>query len=260
MPEALLKGCKGIAIFPHVVKGAFTVGARYGKGVVVCRDSAGCWSPPAFFTLVGGSVGWQIGAEATDVVLVFMTTRGTRSLLESQFTLGGSLSVAAGPIGRSAEASTDAKFNAEIYSYAKSKGAYCRDLPRRCPDRGRHARAIRRSTARRCPPAPSCSITRCPAPAAPEVGRLLAVLPMKPLPGSRAAACHASPPRSPSPVAAALPPSPRGVPRLRVGADRKLADYEQIACYFEALDQASDRVAVPARRKTTQGRGSNSWR
>jgi lipid-binding SYLF domain-containing protein len=124
VPEALLKGCKGIAIFPHVVKGAFMVGARYGKGVVVCRDSAGRWSPPAFFTLVGGSVGWQIGAEATDVVLVFMTTRGTRSLLESQFTLGGSLSVAAGPIGRSAEASTDAKFNAENYSYAKSKGAY----------------------------------------------------------------------------------------------------------------------------------------
>jgi lipid-binding SYLF domain-containing protein len=124
VPETLLKGCKGIAIFPHVVKGAFMVGARYGKGVVVCRDSAGRWSPPAFFTLVGGSVGWQIGAEATDVVLVFMTTRGTRSLLESHFTLGGSLSVAAGPIGRSAEASTDAKFNAEIYSYAKSKGAY----------------------------------------------------------------------------------------------------------------------------------------
>jgi lipid-binding SYLF domain-containing protein len=124
VPEALLKGCKGIAIFPHVVKGAFMVGARYGKGVVVCRDSAGHWSPPAFFTLVGGSVGWQIGAEATDIVLVFMSTRGTRSLLESQFTLGGNLSVAAGPIGRSAEASTDAKFNAEIYSYAKSKGAY----------------------------------------------------------------------------------------------------------------------------------------
>jgi len=123
-PGALLKGCKGIAIFPHVVKGAFMVGARYGKGVVVCRDSAGHWSPPAFFTLTGGSVGWQIGAEATDVVLFFMTTRGTRSLLESKFTLGGSASVAAGPIGRSAEASTDVKFNAEIYSYAQSKGAY----------------------------------------------------------------------------------------------------------------------------------------
>jgi len=124
VPESLLKGCKGIAIFPHVVKGAFVFGARYGRGVVCCRDSAGRWSPPAFFTLAGGSVGWQIGAEATDVVLVFMTTRGTRSLLESQFTLGGNLSVAAGPIGRSAEASTDVKFNAEIYSYALSKGAY----------------------------------------------------------------------------------------------------------------------------------------
>jgi len=124
VPEALLKGCKGIAIFPHVVKGAFMVGARYGKGVICCRDSAGRWSPPAFFTLTGGSVGWQVGAQATDVVLIFMTTRGTRSLLESQFTLGGNLSVAAGPIGRSAEASTDARFNAEIYSYAQARGAF----------------------------------------------------------------------------------------------------------------------------------------
>jgi lipid-binding SYLF domain-containing protein len=124
VPAGLLKECKGIAIFPHVVKGAFMFGARYGKGIVCCRDSGGRWSPPAFFTLVGGSVGWQIGAEATDVVLVFMTTRGTQSLLSSEFTLGGNLSVAAGPIGRSAEAGTDLKFNAEIYSYALSKGVF----------------------------------------------------------------------------------------------------------------------------------------
>ena len=124
VPGNLLKDCKGIAIFPHVVKGAFVFGARYGKGVVCCRDSGGHWSPPAFFTLTGGSVGWQIGAEATDVVLVFMTTRGTKSLLESKFTLGGNISVAAGPIGRSAEAGTDVKFNAEIYSYALSKGVF----------------------------------------------------------------------------------------------------------------------------------------
>jgi len=124
IPGKLLKDCKGIAIFPHVVKGAFVVGARYGKGIVCCRDSAGRWSPPAFFTLAGGSVGWQIGAEATDVVLVFTSARGTQSLLASEFTLGGNLSIAAGPIGRSAEASTDARFNAEIYSYALSKGVF----------------------------------------------------------------------------------------------------------------------------------------
>jgi lipid-binding SYLF domain-containing protein len=124
VPAGLLKDCRGIAIFPHVVKGAFMVGARYGKGIVCCRDSGGRWSPPAFFTLVGGSVGWQIGAEATDVVLVFMTTRGTQSLLSSEFTLGGNVSVAAGTIGRSAEAGTDVKLNAEIYSYALSKGVF----------------------------------------------------------------------------------------------------------------------------------------
>lgn len=124
VPERLLEDCRAIAIFPHVVKGAFMVGARHGKGIVCCRDSAGRWSPPAFLSLTGGSVGWQIGAEATDVVLVFMTERGTRSLLESEFTLGGNLAVAAGPVGRAAEASTDVKLNAEIYSYARSKGLF----------------------------------------------------------------------------------------------------------------------------------------
>jgi lipid-binding SYLF domain-containing protein len=124
IPEALLKDCKCVAIFPHVIKGAFVFGARRGKGVVSCRNAAGEWSPPAFFSLTGGSWGLQIGAESADVVLFFMTERGAKSLLESKFTLGGQLAVAAGPAGRSAEASTDAKLEAEIYSYARSKGLF----------------------------------------------------------------------------------------------------------------------------------------
>src|SRR5262245_47776225 len=80
IPEPLEKNCKCVAIFPHVVKGAFVFGARRGKGVVSCRDSQGRWSPPAFFTLSGGSWGLQIGAEASDVVLFFMTERGAKSL------------------------------------------------------------------------------------------------------------------------------------------------------------------------------------
>ena len=124
IPEPLLKDCKCIAIFPHVIKGALVFGARHGRGVVSCRDPQGRWSPPAFFTLSGGSWGLQIGAEASDVVLFFMTERGAKSLLESKFTLGGKLGVAAGPVGRTAEASTDLKLNAEIYSYARSKGLF----------------------------------------------------------------------------------------------------------------------------------------
>ena len=124
VPEALLEKCRCVAVIPRVIKGAFVWGARHGNGAISCRDSAGTWSPPAFLKLTGGSVGFQIGAEASDVVLFFMTDRGARSLLESKFTLGGTVSVAAGPMGRTAEASTDLKLDAEIYSYAKSKGLF----------------------------------------------------------------------------------------------------------------------------------------
>jgi lipid-binding SYLF domain-containing protein len=124
IPEALLGDCRCVAVLPRVLKGAIVFGARYGKGVVSCRDAEGVWSPIAFFKLTGGSWGLQLGAEATDVVLFFMTERGARSLLESRFTLGGKLSVAAGPVGRSAEAATDVKLEAEIYSYARSKGLF----------------------------------------------------------------------------------------------------------------------------------------
>ena len=124
VPQALLEKAVCIAVIPHVVKGAFGYGARYGQGVMSCRGGEGGWSPPSFVSLAGGSVGFQIGAEASDVVLFFMTERGARSLLTSKITLGGNASVAAGPAGRSGEASTDLKLEAEIYSYAKSKGLF----------------------------------------------------------------------------------------------------------------------------------------
>src|SRR6266487_4158120 len=124
VPEALLKQCRCVAVFPHVIKGALGYGAEYGHGVLSCRDSAGAWSPISFLTLTGGSAGFQIGGESSDFVLFFMTDRGARSLLASKFTLGGKASVAAGPAGRSAQASTDIKLNAEIYSYARAKGLF----------------------------------------------------------------------------------------------------------------------------------------
>lgn len=124
IPRELRENCRCVAVLPQVVKGAIGVGARFGRGVVTCRDDRGTWSPVAFVRLTGGSWGFQIGAEAADVVLFFMTEKSARSLLQSKFTLGGKAGVAAGPVGRSAEAATDLKLNAEIYSYARTRGLF----------------------------------------------------------------------------------------------------------------------------------------
>jgi len=124
LPEALLKDCQCIAVIPHAMKGALGYGARFGSGAMSCRTDSG-WSTPSFVKLSGGSVGLQIGAESSDLVLFFMNHNGAKSLLTgSKVTLGGNASVAAGPFGRSGEAATDLKLNAEIYSYAKSKGLF----------------------------------------------------------------------------------------------------------------------------------------
>ena len=124
IPRQLQEKCQCVAVFPDVVKGAVGWGGRHGKGVRSCRGANGSWSDPIFLTLTGGSFGLQIGVEKTELVLFFMNDKAARSLLESKFTLGGKGSVAAGPYGRSAEADTDLRLNAEIYSYAKSKGAF----------------------------------------------------------------------------------------------------------------------------------------
>lgn len=124
VPKELLERCKCIAVLPGVLKAAVGYGARHGSGVMACRTATG-WSAPAFVNISGGSVGLQLGAESTDLALFFMTDRGARSLVNgSRFTLGGKASVAAGPFGRSGEASTNLELKSEIYSYSRSKGLF----------------------------------------------------------------------------------------------------------------------------------------
>jgi lipid-binding SYLF domain-containing protein len=123
IPNSVLDKSVCIAVFPQVIKGGFIIGARGGRGVASCRTESG-WSDPAFFDLKGGSVGLQIGAQATDFVLLFMNDNGLKSLLKSKFEMGADSSVAAGPVGREAGASTDLHLNAEILSYSRSKGLF----------------------------------------------------------------------------------------------------------------------------------------
>ena len=123
IPKDLLEKAECVAVFPSVLKAGFIVGGQGGRGVASCRTVNG-WSAPAYFTLGGGSVGFQIGAESTDFVMLFMNTDGLNSLLSNEFTLGGDASVAAGPVGRQAGAATDLKLNAQILSYSRSKGLF----------------------------------------------------------------------------------------------------------------------------------------
>ena len=125
IPEELLAKCKAIAVYPTVIKAGFIFGGRFGKGVVLKRDEkTRKWGPPAFSTIGGGSWGLQIGAEATDLILVIMNERGLDGLLANQFTLGAGAGVAAGPVGRSSEAATDLSLKAGIFSYSRSRGLF----------------------------------------------------------------------------------------------------------------------------------------
>jgi lipid-binding SYLF domain-containing protein len=124
IPDLLLERAYGIAVIPEVIKVGFGVGGRRGKGVMVVRDKNGRFSNPAFVTLTGGSIGWQIGAQATDVVLVFTTRSGVEGITDGKLTLGADASVAAGPVGRAASAATDMSFTAEIYSYSRNRGLF----------------------------------------------------------------------------------------------------------------------------------------
>ncbi|MFZ2445879.1 MAG: lipid-binding SYLF domain-containing protein [Syntrophobacteraceae bacterium] len=124
LPESLLKDAHGIAVFPSMIKAAFGIGAQYGRGVFVARTEDGNWSPPSLLTLAGGSAGLQIGAGATDLILVFMTKNSVDALGRGDLTLGANASIAAGPVGRWAQASTDIQLRAEIYSYSKSRGIF----------------------------------------------------------------------------------------------------------------------------------------
>jgi len=123
IPQDLLKRAKAIAVFPHVVKAAFVIGAEGGRGVVSRRTNAG-WSEPVFFRAGGPSVGPQIGASATDIVLVLMNDDAISHLMKDRFELGADAAVAGGPVGREAGAGTDALMHAEILSYSRSRGLF----------------------------------------------------------------------------------------------------------------------------------------
>jgi lipid-binding SYLF domain-containing protein len=124
IPQDLIAKAHCIVIVPDLKKGAFIVGAKYGKGVASCRMADGKWSAPANFRIEGGSVGFQIGGEVTDVVMLVMNQRGMDKLLSDKFTLGGEGEVAAGPVGRAASAQTDAKMSAEILSWSRNHGLF----------------------------------------------------------------------------------------------------------------------------------------
>ncbi len=124
IPPHLLSRAYAVAVIPDVVRAAFGLGARRGKGVLVVRQDNGSWSNPAFVTLTGGSVGWQVGADSTDVILVFKTRKGVDDIADGKLTLGANASVAAGPIGRHTGVATDLEFEAEVYSYSRSRGLF----------------------------------------------------------------------------------------------------------------------------------------
>jgi lipid-binding SYLF domain-containing protein len=127
IPTDFLNKANCIVIYPSVKKAAFVVGGSYGRGVIVCRkgqDFSGPWGAPAMFALEGGSFGLQIGAQATDFVLLVMNESGAKSVLSSKVKLGADASVAAGPVGRAASAETDIVLKAEILSYSRSKGLF----------------------------------------------------------------------------------------------------------------------------------------
>ena len=123
IPKELLDTAEAIAVFPGVIKAAFVIGGRGGQGVISRRVKGG-WSAPAFFNLGGGSFGAQIGAQKTDYVLLIMNPSGLDGLLKDKFELGGEVSIAAGPVGREAAASTNPRLDAGILSYSRSKGAF----------------------------------------------------------------------------------------------------------------------------------------
>ena len=123
IPQELLDTAEAIAVFPGVIKAAFVFGGRGGQGVISRRVKGG-WSAPAFFNLGGGSFGPQIGAQKTDYVLLIMNESGLNGLLKDKFELGGEASIAAGPVGREAAASTNPRLDAGILSYSRSKGAF----------------------------------------------------------------------------------------------------------------------------------------
>jgi lipid-binding SYLF domain-containing protein len=123
IPQSILAGAYCVVVVPHYKKGAFVLGAQYGQGAATCRTPRG-WSAPVFVRLEGGSFGWQIGGQSTDLVLVVMNEHGLEHMLSSKFKLGADAAASAGPVGRNAQASTDASLHAEFLTYSRSRGLF----------------------------------------------------------------------------------------------------------------------------------------
>ncbi len=123
IPQGILSGASCVVVIPAYKKGAFVVGAQYGQGAATCRTPQG-WSAPVFVQLAGGSFGWQIGGQSTDLVLVAMNQNGLQDMLKAKFKIGGDAAASAGPVGRNAQAGTDWKLNSEFLTYSRSKGLF----------------------------------------------------------------------------------------------------------------------------------------
>ena len=124
IPPTLLSRAYAVAVVPNVIKVGFGVGARRGKGILVVRQDDNSWSNPAFIALTGGSIGWQVGAQSTDIILVFKTRASVDRIQNGKLTLGGDASIAAGPVGRQASAATDITFQSEVVSYSRNRGLF----------------------------------------------------------------------------------------------------------------------------------------
>ena len=123
-PHHLLEKTAGVVVIPGLIKAGLGIGGKHGSGLLSIKNADGTWTEPVFVKMTGGSIGFQIGASSTDLVLLFMREKNIRDVLDGEFTLGGNASVAAGPVGRTGSADTSAKMDAEIYSYSRSRGAF----------------------------------------------------------------------------------------------------------------------------------------
>ena len=124
IPASLLASAEAVAVIPDVVKAGLVIGGRHGKGMLAVRGEDGSWSNPSYIRLSGGSLGLQAGVQSSDLILVFRTRRGVESLNRGKFTLGADAAVAAGPVGRFAQAATDTSLKAEIYAYSRARGLF----------------------------------------------------------------------------------------------------------------------------------------
>lgn len=123
IPKSMLENAAAIVVIPGLIKASFVVGGKHGNGVMSVRNESG-WSHPSFVSMTGGSIGWQAGVKSTDLVLVFMSKRNVKDLIDGEFTLGADASVAAGPVGREVGAGTNLPVQAEVYAYSRSRGAF----------------------------------------------------------------------------------------------------------------------------------------